>query len=139
MQIDTSTEFGARVMKRLDDETTAWLTTIGPDGTPQPRPIWFYWDGETILIYSQPNTAKLRHLQTNPRVSFNFDGDGHGGNIIVLTGEATLDATAPPASQHREYVAKYTRGFRALNMTAASFAEAYSEAIRLTPLKVRGH
>ena len=58
MQIDTTSEFGKRVMKRLDEETTAWLTTIGADGTPQPRPIWFLWDGETILIYSQPNTRE---------------------------------------------------------------------------------
>src|SRR5215471_1070757 len=84
MQIDANTEFGARVLRRLDDESTAWLTTIGVDGTPHPRPIWFYWDGETILIYSQPNTFKLRHIETNPKASFNFDGDGHGGNIVVL-------------------------------------------------------
>jgi PPOX class probable F420-dependent enzyme len=139
MQIDTTSEFGKRVMKRLDEETTAWLTTIGADGTPQPRPIWFLWDGETILIYSQPNTSKLRHIKANPRVSFNFDGDGHGGNIIVLTGEAKLDGSAPPAHRNREYSTKYARGFRALNMTPESFAEAYSQPIRMTPLKVRGH
>src|SRR4051794_14229422 len=83
MHIDSSSEFGARVLRRLNEESPAWLTTIGADGTPPPRPIWFYWDGESILIYSQPNTFKLRHIETNPKASFNFDGDGHGGNIVV--------------------------------------------------------
>jgi PPOX class probable F420-dependent enzyme len=139
MQIDTSTDFGARVARRLESDTVAWLTTVGPDGTPQPSPIWFYWDGETILIYSRPNTPKLRHIAARPQVSFNFDGDGHGGDIIVITGEASVDKSAPPAHQHREYAAKYTRGFRALNLTAEGFAQAYSVPIRLVPDKLRGH
>ena len=139
MQIDTGSEFGARVVRRLTEETIGWLTTVSPNGTPQPSPIWFLWDGETVLIYSQPNTPKLRHIAANPRVSFNFDGDGHGGNIIVITGEATIDQSAPPAHQHREYAAKYARGFRALNMTPEAFAQSYSVPIRLQPAKLRGH
>jgi PPOX class probable F420-dependent enzyme len=139
MQIDTNTDFGARVERRLNDDTVAWLTTVGPDGGPQPSPIWFYWDGDTILIYSQPNTPKLRHIAANPRVSFNFDGDGHGGNIIVITSEASIDQSAPPAHQHREYAAKYARGFRALNMTPEAFAASYSVPIRLQPARLRGH
>jgi PPOX class probable F420-dependent enzyme len=139
MHIDTSTDFGARVDRRLATETVAWLTTVGPDGVPQPSPIWFYWDGETILIYSQPNTPKLRHIAANGKVSFNFDGDGHGGDIIVITGEASIDGSAPAANENREYATKYTRGFRALNMTAEGFAQAYSVPIRVWPAKLRGH
>ena len=139
MQIDTSTDFGARVTRRLTNDTVAWLTTVGPDGTPQPSPIWFYWDGDSILIYSQPNKPKLRHIAANPHVSFNLDGDGHGGDIIVMTGEASVDNTAPPAHQHPEYAAKYTRGFRAISMTPEAFAQAYSVPIRLVPARLRGH
>jgi hypothetical protein len=28
--------YGERVRRRLTDETTIWLTTVGRDGTPQP-------------------------------------------------------------------------------------------------------
>jgi hypothetical protein len=41
MEIDTSTEFGARATRHIDDDQIIWLTTVGPDGTPQPSPIWF--------------------------------------------------------------------------------------------------
>src|SRR5215211_5545426 len=112
MQIDTSSEFGARVVRRLTEEPIGWLTTMAPDGTPQPSPIWFLWDGETVLIYSQPNTPKLRHIAANPRVSLNLDGDGKGGNIVILTGEARVDDATPPANQVPAYLAKYASGIQ---------------------------
>ena len=51
---DTTTDFGRRVERRLRDEYLVWLTTVRADGLPQPSPVWFLWDGETVLIYSQP-------------------------------------------------------------------------------------
>lgn len=76
MQIDTTTDFGKRVERRLREERIAWLTTVRRDGTPQPLPVWFLWDGDTILIYSQPNQQKLRNIRHNPKVSLNLDGNG---------------------------------------------------------------
>ena len=43
--IDESTEFGARVARRLREETVVWLTTVTPSGAPLPRPVGFLWDG----------------------------------------------------------------------------------------------
>jgi PPOX class probable F420-dependent enzyme len=138
MQIDTSSEFGTRVVRRLNDEQIGWLTTMAPDGTPQPSPIWFLWDGETALIYSQPRTPKLRHIAASPRVSLHLDGNGRGGDIVILTGEARIDEATPPANQHPAYVAKYADGIQRIGHTPESFAQAYSVPIRVTPSKLRG-
>jgi len=134
-----STPFGQRVERRLAEERIIWLTTVSPNGTPHPRPVWFWWDGETFLIYSQPDTFKLAHIEANPYVALNFDGDGQGGNIITFTGEARLDPAAPPAHQVPQYVEKYRPGFERIGMTAAQFAAAYSVALRVTPTALRGH
>jgi PPOX class probable F420-dependent enzyme len=139
MQIDTSSEFGARVARRLADDTIGWLTTTSQDGTPQPSPIWFLWDGETALIYSQPNTPKLRHIAANPNVSLNLDGDGRGGDIVILTGVARVDEATPPANQLPAYVEKYANGIKQIGMTPESFSQAYSVPVRFTPRKLRGH
>lgn len=140
MEIDRSTPFGARVYDRLRNARLAWLTTVGADGTPHPKPVWFLWETDgTILIYSRPNTAKLRHIVANPRVSLNLDGDGNGGDIVVLTGSAAIDPGAPPADAIPGYVEKYHAGFLRIGMTAESFALAYSVAIRVTPEKLSGH
>ncbi|HSN78686.1 MAG TPA: TIGR03667 family PPOX class F420-dependent oxidoreductase [Anaerolineae bacterium] len=137
--IDTTTKFGQRVARRLAEERIAWLTTVDSSGVPQPRPIWFLWDGATFLLYSRPGTAKLRHIVERPQVALHLDGDGLGGDIVVFTGQATVDPAAPPADQLAAYAAKYQPGFARIGMTAAEFAASYSVAVRVTPLKLRGH
>lgn len=137
--IDTNTEFGQRVARRLAEERIAWLTTIDSNGVPQPRPVWFLWDDETFLIYSRPGTAKLRHIAKRPQVALNLDGDRLGGDIVVFTGQAAIDHAAPPADQVPAYVAKYHPGFARIGMTAAEFSASYSVALRVTPINLRGH
>src|SRR5215207_7240828 len=104
---DAGTEFGARVQRRLRDETVAWLTLVDPSGTPQPAPIWFLWDGATALIYSDKSAKRLAHLRKNPKVALHFDGNGTGGDIVVLTGEVVEDATTPAPQDNAPYLAKY--------------------------------
>lgn len=139
ISIDLKTEFGQRVKRRLEEEQIIWLTSVGSDGTPQPRPVWFIWDGQTILIYSRPNTAKLRHIAFNSRVALHFDGNSAGGDIVVLTGEAIITAGAAPPDQNEAYLAKYAAGIKRINHTPAQFANNYSVAIRVTPNRLRGH
>jgi PPOX class probable F420-dependent enzyme len=139
MQIDTSTEFGQRVERRLREDRLIWLTTVAADGTPQPSPVWFLWDGDSILIYSRPSAPKLRHIERQPKVALNLDGDGQGGDIVIVTGEAVIAADAPPAHRVPEYARKYAWGFDRLKMTAEQFAQAYSVPIRIRPTKLRGH
>ncbi len=86
MQLDRSTAFGSCVDRRLREEGILWFTTVRADRTPQPSPVWFLWDGETFLIYSRPKTQKLRNISINSRVALHLDGDGRGGNIVVITG-----------------------------------------------------
>ena len=139
MRIDTSSEFGARAARRLKDELIYWLVTIGPDETPQPSPVWALWDGETFLVYSQPDTPKLRNVASRPRVALHLDGDGRGGDIVIVTGEARIASDAPPADRVAEYITKYREGMRRIGMTPEAFARAYSVALRVTPRGLRGH
>jgi PPOX class probable F420-dependent enzyme len=137
--IDTTTEFGRRVARRLREEQVIWLTTVGKDNTPQPRPVWFLWDSETFLIYSQPNAHKLRHIARHPKVAINLNSDHQGEDVVVFAGEAHIAEDAPPANQVWEYAEKYQAGFVAIGMSAEEFAHSYSVAIRVTPTNLRGH
>src|SRR6202012_1217550 len=95
--IDEGTEFGTRIARRLREESVVWLTTVTPAGAPLPRPVGFLWDGgDTVSIYSQPG-ARVRNIAANPRVALHFDGDGRGGEVVVLSGIARVDPDAPPA------------------------------------------
>ncbi len=139
MEIDTSTDFGARVERHLESDQVVWLTTVGPDLTPQPSPVWFLWDGETALIYSQPETPKLRNIGQRPRVSLAFNSTPSGEDVVVLTGDAWLDADAPPATAVPAYIDKYTGGIADIGMTPDEFARGYSVAVRVRPTRLRGH
>lgn len=136
--IDTSSDFGQRAARRLAEEQVAWLSTVDNNGTPQPVPVWFLWDGQTAIIYSQPGQAKIRNVERTGRASLNFNSDFHGGDVVVLTGTAEIEPSAPAADQNPAYVEKYADGIASINMTPESFAAAYSVPIRLTPAKLRG-
>ena len=139
MEVDTTTEFGRRVMRRLEEEQVIWLTTVDASNTPQPRPVWFLWEGETILIYSQPGAAKVRHIQRNSRVALHFNGTERGGDIIVFVGTAWIAEGAPAGDENAAYLDKYRPGIERLGSTPYSFARDYSVPIRVEPVKVRGH
>jgi PPOX class probable F420-dependent enzyme len=139
MRIDTTSAFGARATRRLREELIYWLVTVAPGGAPQPSPVWALWDGETFLVYSRPDTPKLRNIEAQPRVALHLDGDGRGGDIVVVGGRARIAREAPPADRVPEYVAKYREAMRRIGMTPESFARAYSVAVRVTPTGLRGH
>ena len=101
--------------------------------------MWALWDGETFLIYSRPDTPKLRNVESRPRVALHLDGDGRGGDIVIVTGDARIDPQAPPADRITAYIDKYREGLRRIGMTPESFARAYSVAVRVTPRHLRGH
>jgi PPOX class probable F420-dependent enzyme len=137
---DQTTEFGARVHRRLREEAVAWLTLVDPRGTPQPAPIWFVWDGATALVYSDRRAKRLTHLRENPRVSLSFDSDGHGGDIVVLTGDVVEDPDAPQPQDNPPYLEKYGARIAAASWrTPEVFAETFGVPLRFTPARVRGH
>ena len=98
------------------------------------------WDGgETTLIYSLNDAARERHIQRDAHVSLNFDGNGTGGDIIVLTGTARISREEPQSDHNAEFAQKYQAAIASGFGTPANFAAKYSVPIRVTIQKVRGH
>ena len=127
MLIDPATPFGSRVARRLEVDALAWLVTVTPRGAPLPVPVWFLWDGAEVLLYSKPGAAKLRNVEANPAVALHLEGDGRGGDIVVLHGRARL-SDDPPADAVAAYAAKYAWGFARLGVTPPAEPEASAEA-----------
>ena len=139
LTLDASTTFGARVAERLTTDEIIWLTTISGSEAPQPVPVWFLWDGETALIYTAPETYKLRNIARNPKVSLNLNSDPIGGDIAVFVGTAWVDHIAPPPDLHPGYLEKYgDRIINLLGMTLERYRETYPIALRVKPERVRG-
>lgn len=122
--------------RRLKEDLIIWLTTVNAQGQPQTSPVWFWWDGESVLIFSMPRSPKVANIRANPRVSLNLDGNGQGGDIVSIEGSAGLFEDQPLTDFH-EYVERYRAKLTAMGYEPEPFAHAYSVGIRVTPTRFR--
>ena len=123
--------------EHLADDVVGWLTTVAADGTPQSSVISFLWEGETILVYSQPDTPKLRNIARSPLVSFNLQSDPYGDHLLVIEGIASEDRAVPRLDEHETYIAKYREPLKHWEMGEEATARDFSVPIRITARRVR--
>lgn len=85
------------------------LSTIGPDGWPQVKPLGFTWNAElgTIDIagYNMAQSAKYRNVGTNPKVAFVVDevtveNTMEGTHFLEIRGRAEQVTGAEAADPH---------------------------------------
>jgi PPOX class probable F420-dependent enzyme len=134
--LDFSTDFGKRLKKHLEHDEVIWFISVSPTGVPSPNPVWFYWDGETIFVYSQPESFRVRNLGLNPQVALNFETDPHGNDVVVIVGEASVkpgNKTVPAG-----YWAKYEKLLPGIGLTVDTMIRDYSVEIRIKPTRARG-
>lgn len=135
-RIDPGREKGAHARDRLARDRVAWMTTVAANGTPQTSPVWFLWDETSFLVYSL-DSARVRNIVGNPRVALNLDGDGLGGDIVIVEGTARIDHEVESAAENADYLAKYRPVMDAYGWTPEWFAEHYPVAIQINPTRYR--
>jgi PPOX class probable F420-dependent enzyme len=90
--LDESTEWGARAARRLREEIIGWLTTVSPEGAPQPVPIWFLWDAprgeQPVPPVSPPPQEQLAPLGA-PDAAPAHVGRGDGRSILLYSRPGT--------------------------------------------------
>ncbi len=135
--LDLSKEWGRHAEQRLRSDKVAWLTTVGSNGRPYTVPVWFLWEGNAVLLFSQPNKQKVRNLRKNTRVTLALDDTKVGEDVVVVEGTAELLDDPAISATKRAYVEKYGEMIRDIGYTPEEMAAAYSVAIRITPMKIR--
>jgi PPOX class probable F420-dependent enzyme len=128
-------ELTQEVSDRLSSDPYGWLTTVAKSGQPVPRLVWFYFDGKDVIVYSEPNAAKVRHIKAHPRVSLNLDSDGNGAGIIIGGGNATVDADGADPLQDEQYRAKYGELAASFGFSE-EFLAAYNTRLKISIDKV---
>ncbi len=125
----------ARVSRLLETEPVVWLSTVRPDGLPHLVPIWFSWDGETVLIASKPHARKVANLRLNPRVMLALGEPEEDFDVGLLEGVAEiLDAPASEALP-AEHLRKYRDEMAAIGLDRDEFLATYSLVIRIRPTR----
>ncbi len=135
--LDVTTEWGQHAEQRLRSDIIAWLTTVGSEGRPYTVPVWFLWEGKTILIFSQPHMQKVRNLRKNSRITLALDDTKNGEDVVIIEGTAELLDTATQSVVSPAYVEKYGAIIQSMGWTPEAMAADYSQPIRVTPTKFR--
>jgi PPOX class probable F420-dependent enzyme len=138
LPIDSTSEFGQRIERRLDTEQVVWLTTVSQSGKPQPSMVWFLRDGDDVLVMSQPKTAKVKAIAANPNDALNFNGTEQGGDMVVMNGTAILEEPYSFENVPAAYLEKYRNGITGIDMTPETFIAEYSQPIRIRIARIRG-
>ncbi|HUI88271.1 MAG TPA: TIGR03667 family PPOX class F420-dependent oxidoreductase [Anaerolineales bacterium] len=138
--IDFTSEFGKTVKRHIDQDYFIWLTTVDSKLRPQPRPVWFIWEDDSFLIFSEPNAHKVQHIRKHPNVALHFNTADEKGeqDVIVIVGKAVIDSSVPSAYKVPAYVKKYQAGIADLGLSPDEMGDKYSVAIRVQPLSMRG-
>ena len=134
--LDLTRERDAHIDQRLRNDITIWLNTVRPDGRPHAVVVWFLWDGEAILIFSQPKTQKLRNLQHNSNVLLAVDNTREGSDPITIEGLASLLKPGEASTAQSGFVEKYGEHIKQIGYTPEQMAADYSQPIRIIPTRV---
>lgn len=127
----------AGIDQRLRQEEFAYFTTVRPDGSPHTAPVCFIWDGDVLLVFTRPTSVKARNLRQNPHVTLALDNFGRDNTPVVIEGRASLVSEPGVSITIPSYVEKYTRVIEGMGVSWEWMAEVYSQAIRITPTRIR--
>jgi PPOX class probable F420-dependent enzyme len=129
-------EMTDQIRRHLIEDRVLWLTTVSPTGRPIPRPIWFFWDGSHILIYSLNTATRLTNIRTNERVSVHFNSSVEGEDAVEAAAIAEIvDSPALPSSNEL-YMSKYGHDIEsASDFDLESVDRDYSTLIRIQPVR----
>jgi PPOX class probable F420-dependent enzyme len=120
-----------RRVSRLEVATSLQLATVRPDGRPHLVPLWFDWDGETLVVLSKAHAQKVKNIRAEPRAMVNVGEPGSvGTSLLEVTGEVGAARIADIADR---FALKYHRLLEGLGRTTDEFLQTYPTVIRLRP------
>jgi PPOX class probable F420-dependent enzyme len=132
--LDTTKPYDAHIDHRLRTEPIIWLTTASPSGHPHMVPMWFLWDGRSILMFSLPRTRKLRDLGVNSSVVLALEAADQGYDVVIVEGKAMLFDDPTVTGLMPAFVQKYATIAR--RWPPEEWAKKFTQAIRVAPMKL---
>ncbi len=138
MDAITSTLAATRIRRFLESEPIVWVSTVRPDGTPHLIPIWFWWDGEALLVFSKPDAQKVRNLRANPSVMLALGDAEDDFDVGLVEGRAELLDRPTCEVLPAGHLAKYAAQLDAIGITPEDYVATYSQVIRIVPADFLG-
>lgn len=123
-----------KVVARLQTAPIAWFGSTRDDGQPHLVPVWFLWEGETILVFTKTGSQKVHNIRANPRATVALEG-ADDGEVVIVEGQAELLPEATAAVAGPVYWEKYGTQMEQMGMTPEGMAAEFAQPIRVRPTK----
>ena len=133
--METTSLAATRIRRFLEQEPVVWLSTVRPDGGPHVVPIWFWWDGEALLVFSKPDAQKVRNLRERPSVMLALGDAEDDFDVGMVEGIAELLDRATSEMLPDGHLVKYARQLASIGLTAEEYAATYSQVLRIRPIR----
>ena len=91
----------------LNSINVAHLAYTWRDGTPRVIPIWFHWDGETIVLGTPPNAPKVDVLPNSSKVALTIDRDEWPYHALLIRGTAHVETVEGVAPEYEASAERY--------------------------------
>jgi PPOX class probable F420-dependent enzyme len=122
-----------RVTRFLATEPVVWLSTVRPDGAPHLVPIWYWWDGTALVVFSKPDAVKVRNLRSEPRVMLAVGDPEADFDVSLVEARAHLLPAGTPVPE--QFFAKYAARMAAIGLDRATFTATYTQCLRIAPTR----
>jgi PPOX class probable F420-dependent enzyme len=133
MDTQPTTVAASRIHGFLEREPVVWLSTVRPDGGPHLVPIWFWWDGEAVLVFSKPGAQKVRNLRAHPSVMLALGDAEDDFDVGLVRGRAELLDSPTSDTLPTALLDKYAEKLASIGLSPEEYAATYSQVIRIVP------
>lgn len=116
-------------------EPVLWLSTVSPDGRPHVVPIWFWWDGTSVLIASKPNARKIANLRANPECMLAIGDAAADFDVALIEARANLMTIATRTLLDAGLFEKYRGRMLAIRLARHEFEATYCQVVKITPTR----
>jgi PPOX class probable F420-dependent enzyme len=122
------------VRQFLEERRFAVVATINPDDSPQQTVLWYYVDGDEIVMNTAAGRRKPLNLRRDARLSFCVESDYR---YVAISGTAELIEDQETAQADIRRLAILNHGpERGARQSDEQFSKQHRITIRLKPEKV---
>jgi len=122
----------------LGAQRTCRVATIGPDG-PHATPLWFYWDGAHVWLYSITRAQRWADLVRDPRIGLTVDAGEDYDQLhgVEITGTVEVVGEVPRTGEPNPELERVEAAFVAKNFGLDEmFHDGRHAWLRVTPTKI---
>jgi|SRR5579864_965282 len=92
----------------LTSRSLARLAYTWTDGSPRVVPMWFHWDGQSVIFGGPPGAPKTQALRKNPRVAITIDqGEQFPYKTLLLRGRAEVEEVEGVSPEYASSATRY--------------------------------